>query len=81
MHVVVNHLPLARPLDPELIARFESELIAEARKNPAFVDLQLVRVGDTEAMIIVQFENLESLQAVSSAVAAPWFAANVRHRR
>ncbi len=52
--------------------------MSRARQRPEFIDLQLVRVSDTEAIFLVFFTTREALDELSSEVAAPWFAEHVR---
>jgi len=76
MYVVVNRLPLAKPLDAALLATVESELIPGARAFPGVRSLQLVRVFENEAIIIVHVESLE-LERATRDSAAPWFRQHV----
>jgi hypothetical protein len=78
MHAVVNKLTLGRPIDDALVRNMEEELGARMRDKPGFLDARLVRVSDTEAIIIVNFTTREALDDLSRNVAAPWFAENVR---
>ncbi len=73
MHVVINRLPLAKPLDEALLTKVESEFIPGARAFPGFRSLQLVRVSETEAIVVVHFESLETLERTTREYAAPWF--------
>lgn len=78
MHVVVTRMTLAKPVDDALLGKIEEGFLARARQRPEFVDLQLVRVDDTEAIFLVFFTTREALDEVSSTIAAPWFAEHVR---
>lgn len=78
MHVIVNKLTLARPFEPELLRRVETELFARAAEHPGFVDGSVVAVGATEVVLVIRFTTREALDDVSKNVAGPWFAANVR---
>ncbi|HYM68197.1 MAG TPA: hypothetical protein VEZ44_01260 [bacterium] len=73
MYVVVNRLPLAKPIDDALLAKINSEFIPGARTRPGFRSLQLVRNSDTDAIVIVHFETLEAAGRISQEYAAPWF--------
>jgi hypothetical protein len=77
MYVVVNRLPLAKPLDAALLTTAESELIPGARAFPGVRSLQLVRVFENEAIIIVHVESLETLERATRDYAAPWFRQHV----
>ncbi len=79
MHTVVNHLPV----------RDDADWGGMAEKFTAFADMlktsisgiraaQLLRAGDTEAILVILFEDEATMKRVSSEVAAPWFAENFR---
>jgi hypothetical protein len=78
MYAVVNQLALGRPIDAALLQQLETDLYPKLRREADFVDLQIVRVSDAEAIIFVVFATREALDRISSSVAGPWFAANVR---
>jgi hypothetical protein len=78
MHAVVNKLTLAKPLDEALIQKVESDLVPRMRAQKGFSGMQIVRVTDAEAILLVFFETREALDELSRSVAAPWFADNVR---
>lgn len=79
MHAVVTKLTLAKPLDDELLRRMEREFFPAAREsNPGFLDARVIVVSDTEAILVAYYTTREVLDEVSSKVASPWFAANVR---
>ena len=77
LHVVVNRLPLAKPVDAALVNKIESDLIPGARAYPGFRSLQLVVNSDTEAIILVHFDTLEALERTTKEYAAPWFREHV----
>jgi hypothetical protein len=78
MHVIVNKLTLGKPIDAELLRKVEDDFCPLVRKVQGFVDLQLVSVSDSEAIVLAFFATREALDEVSSTIAGPWFAANVR---
>ena len=79
MFTIVTKLKLARPFDAEILRRIEQEFFARAKAhNPGFLGAQIVRVSETESIAISFFETQEALDDVSSKIAGPWFAENVR---
>ena len=48
MVVVVNRLPMGKPLDAELIAAIENDFIPTMRRQAGFVSFQLVRNSDAK---------------------------------
>ena len=80
MHAIVTKLALAKPLDDALLHKVEAELIPRARQYAGFLEMRVVRVSDTEAIIPVFFSSSsrEQLDELSSKLAGPWFADNVR---
>lgn len=77
MHAVVNKLTLGRPFDNELLQKIDSDFYPLVRPVPGFLDMRVVGVSDAEAIILVFFETREALNQ-GSALAAPWFAENIR---
>ncbi len=79
MHAVVTKLTLGKPLDDELLRRMERDFFPRAREsNPGFLDARVVRVSDTEAILLAFYATREALEEVSSKLATPWFTENVR---
>lgn len=78
MYAVVNKLTLGKPVDDELLKKLEDEFFPRVRQIPGFVDAQLVRVSDTEAIVFALYATREALDEISRSIAAPWFAENVR---
>jgi hypothetical protein len=77
-HAVVNKLTLGKPIDASLLARVREELEPRMREHAEFVELRIVVVSDTEAILLVFFTTREGLDRISKEVAAPWFAEHVR---
>jgi hypothetical protein len=77
MHAVVNHLPIKAGIDWSALAAKVDAFNADI-EHADFRGLSLIKVSDTEAIVLVLFANLPTLQALSKDVAAPWFAEHVR---
>lgn len=79
MHIVVNPLPLQEKVDwsalQAQVDQFHSWLSGE---RPEFRGVSLVRASDTQAILLVLFDDRESLDDISKNIAAPWFAEHVR---
>ena len=79
MHAVVNHLPIRADANwSELAARFDAFEAATRRAHPELLSTSLIRASDTEAILVIVYRDRQSLDEISKAVAAPWFAENVR---
>lgn len=79
MHAVVNHLPFKPDADWGDIARkFEAFAKDVRARFPAMNTAVLTKVSDTEGIFIGIYDDPETMQTVSSTVAAPWFAENIR---
>jgi hypothetical protein len=77
MHTVVNHLPIRPDADrSEMAARFEAFAADPRGSHPKVRGAQLLKAGDTEAILVIAFEDQATMQHVST-VAAPWFAENI----
>ena len=79
MHIVVTQLPLVDGVDwlefQSKVDQFQGKLSAE---RPEFRGVSLVRVSDNKAILVVLFNDRESLDDISSNLAAPWFADNLK---
>ena len=75
MHIVVNHLALQSNVDwtrlETAVEQFQASL---SKQRPEFHSVNLVRVSENEAIFLVLFEDLDSLNDISRNIAAPWFA-------
>ena len=78
MHAVVNKLTLSKPIDDELLRELEQGFYPQLRDQPGVVDMKLVRVSESEAILVALFASQEAMDTISSKVAAPWFAEHVR---
>jgi hypothetical protein len=77
MHAVINHLPIKPDADwATLNGKVDAFNASIAHSD--FRGLSLIRAGDNEAIILVLFSTRPALEKISSEVAAPWFAQNVR---
>ena len=79
MHAIVTKLKLGKPLDDEILRKIEHEFFPRAKAaNPGFLGARVVRVSDTETIVLAFYTTREVLDEVSSKIAGPWFAENVR---
>lgn len=79
MHAIVTKLKLGKPLDDEVMRKMEHEFFPRAKaSNPGFLGAKVVRVSDTELILVAFYTTREVLDEVSSKIAGPWFAENVR---
>lgn len=79
MHFVVNHLPIRADADwAEMARRFGDFAAGLKVSRPGVTSALLLRAGEEEAIVIVGYADLATLKDVSSNVAAPWFAENIR---
>jgi len=78
MHIVVTQLPLVDGIDwlefQSKVDQFQGKLSAE---RPEFRGVSLVRLNDNKAILVVLFDDRESLDDISSNLAAPWFAEHI----
>jgi len=79
MHAIVTTLKLARAFDDELLRRVEHEFFPRAHEaNAGFLGAKVVRVSDLEVVLLAFYTSREVLDDVSSKIAGPWFAENIR---
>jgi hypothetical protein len=78
MHAVVNHMKLSRPLDPDIVGRMNSELMAGIAKMPGVATALCVQVGDDGIVVVVVCESDEFLERVHQEVGLPWVRENLK---
>ena len=79
MHAVVNHLPIRPDADwGEITAKAGSFFTRTKAAHPKLRAAILVRVGVGEAVFVGVYDDRATMEYVSSEVAAPWFAENIR---
>ncbi len=75
MHIVVNRFTFIAGADwsklQEAVDEFQAQVSAQ---RPEFHGVSLVREGENDAIFLVLFDDLESLNDISRNIAAPWFA-------
>lgn len=79
MHAVVNHLPIRPDADwDDIAAKFDAFAKDVRKRFPAMNTAVLAKASQTEAIFIGIYDDPQTMQEVSSNVAAPWFAENIR---
>lgn len=79
MDAVINSFTLKEGTDwPTLAAQVDEFQQRLAGERPEFRGVSLVRVSDTQAILVVLFDDRKSLDDISRDIAVPWFAEHVR---
>ncbi len=78
MMVVVNRLPLAKPIDAELLTKIQTDFLPGISQLLGFKSFQLVRSSEAEAVVIVHYEDAASMRDIGTNYASPWFLSHVR---
>jgi hypothetical protein len=79
MHAVINHLPIKADADwGDIAAKFDAFARDVRARFPAMNTAVLTKASETEAIFIGIYDDPQTMQEVSSNVAAPWFAENIR---
>jgi hypothetical protein len=79
MHVVVNHLPIKADADwAEMAAKFNAFGVRLRDEFPKTRVAVMTKASQSEAILVIVFEDEATMKHVSSNVAAPWFAENIR---
>lgn len=80
MHTVVNHLPMRPDADwKDIAAKFGAFAEKTRAAHPGMKAALLTRSAEKdEAVFIGVYADMATLEHVSSQVAAPWFAENIR---
>ena len=77
MHAVINPLEVRPDADWAALAVKFGDLNALI-DDPDFRGCSLVRTGEAQAIVLVLFATRPALDTISSDIAAPWFAENIR---
>lgn len=77
MYAVVNHMKLSRPLDDNIIARMNSELMADIVKLPGVSHALCVQVADDGIVISVICDSAEALERAHQEIGSPWVGKNL----
>lgn len=78
MYAVVNHMQLSRPLDEDITARMNSELMSDIGKMPGVVNAACVQVADDGIVIVVLCDSAQTLERVHQEVGLPWVRENLK---
>jgi hypothetical protein len=79
MFTVINNLPIKADADWEDIAgKFDAFAKDVKERFPASRSAVLTRINDTMVVFVGIYDDMETLEKVSSEVAAPWFTENMR---
>ena len=77
MVVVVNVLRFKEPVDPALFERAEVELGRAMRSIDGFGGFQVVHTGESEVVLLIFGDTVETLDRIATEVGSPWMIANV----
>jgi hypothetical protein len=78
VYAVVNHMKLSRPLDNDIIARMNSELMSNIAKMPGVSDAACVQIADDGIVVVVICESEDFLERVHQEVGLPWVRENLK---
>jgi hypothetical protein len=74
---VVNVLTFREPVDRELFKAAELELVPRMREVDGFVDLYVVQTSETEVILVILGDTVETLDRLATEIGSPWMTANV----
>ena len=77
MTAVVNHLHFTDPVDPELFAAAERDLVPQMREIEGFEALHVIQTGPTDVILIILGTSPAVADQVATEVGSPWMGANV----
>ena len=73
----MNLLTFKEPFDPALFEAAERDLVPQMRAVEGFVDLYVVQTSDTEAILVILGDTVETLDRIATEIGSPWMMANV----
>jgi hypothetical protein len=77
MAAVVSLLTFKEPFDRGLFEAAERDLVPQMREVKGFVDLYVVQTSDTEAILVILGDTVETLDRIATEIGSPWMVANV----
>jgi hypothetical protein len=79
MYAVVNHLPIKPSADwADIATKFAKFAEDTGKAFPKLKAAVLTKASDTEAIFTGVYDDRATAEHVSSNIAAPWFAENIR---
>ena len=75
VHVVVNRLRFAAPVDEELIAGFRG--MVETLRGSGCLGAEVVQVAPDELILVIHYPSLDVLEDVTARVGSPWMREHV----
>jgi hypothetical protein len=79
MYAVVNHLPIKPGADwADIAAKFARFAADTGKAFPKLKTAVLTKASDTEVIFTGLYDDQATAEHVSSNIAAPWFAENIR---
>lgn len=77
MATVVNVLRFSDPVDLELFRRAEVELADAMRAVDGFAGLEVVHSGESEIVLLISADTVETLDRIATEIGSPWMVANI----
>ena len=74
---VINTLTFAQPVDPDVFARVDDELVPLMRGIDGFEGLHLVHTGATEVVLVILGRDEATMDRLATEVGSPWMVANI----
>ncbi len=74
---VVNHLHFKEPVDPELFAGVEHDVLPFTKEIKGFRGYQIVQVADDHVILIILGEDTAVLDRLATEAGSAWMTANV----
>lgn len=77
MHIVINHLRFADPVDDSLFQRVEQELPDRCRAVPGFRRFAAVRTDGDHVVLVIEADDAAALDRLAQAVGNAWMLEHV----
>ena len=74
---MVNLLTFKEPVDRALFEAAQRELVPRMREVEGFLDLHVIQTSDTEVVLVILGDTVETLDRVATEIGSPWMMANV----
>ncbi len=73
----MNHLHFKEPVDPELFAGVEHDVLPLMKAIEGFRGYHIVKVADDHVVLVILAEDTTALDRLATEAGSPWMTANV----
>ena len=77
MHAVINHLHFAAPVETDILAAMQTDVIPKMSAFEGFKRLMVIQVTEDHVVLIITGTDPDVLDRLATEVGSPWMRANI----